>query len=84
MSEEAKLKCSSLGNATIFGECLEMLEWNHFRTWCEYDMCARGVLTDDTPMCIMLAALAKECSSHGVMVSWSDYVCQGKKRFTLL
>ncbi|KAK2146714.1 hypothetical protein LSH36_586g01002 [Paralvinella palmiformis] len=71
VADEAKLKCSYIGNSTIFGECAEMLEWSHYRSWCEYDMCARGVLSDDTPMCIMMAAMAKECASHDV----AEYSC---------
>ena len=75
MAETAKIKCAAIQNRTIFGDCLDVIEWNFYKDWCEYDMCSRG---DDYAMCNIMAAMARDCAMNGHEVDWTAHVCQGQ------
>ena len=80
--------CKIVGDGSIFGRCVDNLEWGKFRESCKYDMCATGDGRDDekTPVCLMMAALAHECSLIGFEVDWLYHcpvissMCEGTYR----
>ena len=78
MEEQAIDKCSAVGDPAIFGECLSVIEWSHYRSWCEYDMCSRQDATDDTSMCLVLSVMARDCAEHGIHIQW-NHLCPGEK-----
>lgn len=78
MAAQAHEMCSYVGAVDIFSECVTAMEWDHFYTWCMYDMCSRMEATDNTPLCIVMAAMAKECAANGIYVDWTVTVCAGQ------
>ena len=64
--------CNWVGKRDVFGDCLDILEWKHYRTMCVYDMCAEKDQSNNTPLCVMLAALAQDCKDAGSPVDWQN------------
>ena len=88
-NEAAVEKCQWVGSEAIFGKCKKALNWQVYRSYCEYDMCSRNDANDNTPMCTMVSALAGACAGVGIEINWyenADLVkeCHGKYKVAVL
>ena len=71
-NDAAVQMCQWVGHQDIFSACTGMINWVHYRTACEYDMCARKDPSDNCPMCLFVSAMAMDCLAHGIKISWYD------------
>ena len=71
-AEVAHDLCKWIGDELVFGECRDAIDWRRFRKSCEYDMCARESPDDNTPLCLMVVAMAHACKDVGITVDWQS------------
>ncbi|XP_064613991.1 LOW QUALITY PROTEIN: SCO-spondin-like [Liolophura sinensis] len=69
----AKTECRYIKESEIFEPCFSAVDAEVFMRMCVYDVCSREDAQDFTPMCTVMAAMARECALQGIMVDWRGH-----------
>lgn len=69
----AKTECRYIKESEIFEPCFSAVDAEVFMRMCIYDVCSREDAQDFTPMCTVMAAMARECALQGITVDWRGH-----------
>lgn len=64
--------CRFIKDPLLFGDCFSEVDAEVYFKMCVYDVCSKADPTDHTPMCTVVAALARECAAQGLLIDWRE------------
>jgi hypothetical protein len=83
MAPLAKSTCEPLVDEAVWGECMQFVDQEYYRSKCEMDICAAGFSAKTRSICNTMAAMAKDCKTLGFDIDWLSGApeCQNLDQF---